>query len=109
MMKRRRFPKAIDLAVFLFAAAVVPAYLSGCAVGGVPAPSASSDIQEILSTGCPLLQTLVATGIKLNKYQTAALQTLSLACPPNPPPNTATTAFADILEAYQLLSPLLLR
>ena len=84
--------------------------LSGCANNGALNAAATADVNTALETACPILtvvQSDVASGmLTLNKYQTAAVNSLALACPPNPAPTNATTAASDILAAFALLQPL---
>ena len=78
--------------------------LSGCAT---VSPVVSQDMQNALATACPIIALVQAdTAIKLNTYQKAALTSLELACPPNPPPTSSLIIAGDILSAYAILQPL---
>jgi hypothetical protein len=81
--------------------------LVGCASNGALSPAATSDIQQALAVGCPILGLIQSSSLALNKYQKSALNTLALACPPNPPPTSAVVAVEDIIAAYTTLQPLL--
>ena len=89
------------------ASAIALAMLAGCSATGTLNPAMTSDIQAALSTGCPILGAVQASGLPLNKYQASAVATLALACPPNPPPTSAYVAASDLIAAYVTLQPLL--
>ena len=90
--------KTIALAGALCVAALA---LNGCQ----PSATAVTDINTALATACPIVT--VASAMKLNKTEAAALRTLELACPPNAPPTNEATVIADVVEAYALLKPLI--
>ena len=96
-------------ALELAAAALACVALVGCAGSGAISPTATADLQKALAAGCPVLAAIQKSGLPLNKYQTAAINTLALACPPNPPPTSAIAAVEDIVAAYATLAPLLKR
>jgi hypothetical protein len=80
--------------------------LAGCNVaGGIGA--AVTDVQSALAVGCPILNAVQASKPTLNANQNAAMATLALACPPNPPPTSAVVAVADLISAYTILQPLI--
>lgn len=88
-------------------ALLLGASLSGCAANATLTAAADTKLQTALSVGCPIAQAIQTSQLKLNAYQTAALQSLELACPPNPPPNSAVMAVEDLIQAYLLLAPLI--
>ncbi len=97
------YPPVLKASVCAFALAT----LAGCAASVSLDPKATADVQQALGVGCPILAAVRASGPSLNAYQKAALNTLALACPPNPPPTSALVAIGDIVTAYATLEPLL--
>jgi hypothetical protein len=91
------------------ASALVAVSLAGCAPGSPPSPKALITVNQALAFGCPIVGAVQGAGLKLNKYQTGALDTLALACPPNPPPTSEAVALADVLSAISILQPLLVK
>ena len=91
----------------LFGALTLAALGAGCTANATLTAAADSKLQAALVVGCPIAQAIQGSGLKLNDRQAAALQALELACPPNPPPDTARVAVVDIVQAYLLLAPLL--
>lgn len=85
----------------VFGLALAP--LAGCNTS----PQVATDIAAALNYGCPVLSAIQAQGIKPNNAQTAALQSLALACPPNPAPTNAAVAATDLVAAATILLPLL--
>ena len=83
--------------------------LAGCNQGQLSG-QALADLQAALAGACPIVasvQSAVSAGtIKLNVGQSAALSTLALACPPNPPPTSGAVIAADIIQAYVVIKPL---
>jgi len=89
------------------ALAVAGLALTGCNATLSLNPTATTQLQNALAVGCPILAAVKSSGLPMNAYQQAAVNTLELACPPNPPPNTALVAVEDIIAAYSVLQPLL--
>jgi len=83
------------------------AALAGCTSTGSVTPAVSADIVNALAIGCPIAAAIQISGLPLNAAEKAALATLALACPPNPPPTSAAVAATDIIAAYVALEPLL--
>jgi hypothetical protein len=81
--------------------------LAGCNVAGGVGAAAVTDVQSALAVGCPILNAVQASKPALNANQKAAMATLALACPPNPPPTSAVVAVADLISAYTILQPLI--
>ena len=65
-----------------------------------------TNINTAVAVGCPVLSAIQSSGLRLNTAQTAAVRTLALLCPPNPPPSAANVVLADVIAAYQTLAPL---
>lgn len=93
----------------LLGALSLASLLTGCAANATLTAAADTKLQSALSVGCPIAQAIQTSGLKLNAGQTAALQSLELACPPNPPPDSAVIAIDDIIQAYLLLAPVMKR
>ena len=93
----------------LLGALPLAALMAGCTANATLTAAADTNLQNALSVGCPIAQAIQTSGLKLNAGQTAALQSLELACPPNPPPDSAVIAVDDIIQAYLLLAPLMKR
>ena len=89
------------------AAALVSLALTGCTSTGSLNAAATSDLQTALAAACPIVAVIQASPLKLNAYQQAALATLQLACPPNPPPTSTVVAVGDLIAAYTTLQPLI--
>ncbi len=94
------------IAVPLAALAICALGLQGCATTGAVSAASATNIQTALGVGCPVLNVIQGSNLTLNANQKAALSTLALACPPNPPPTTAVVAVTDLIEAYAILAPL---
>ena len=88
----------------------LPVALAGAlALSGCQTPNSAttiSDIQTALAVGCPVVSAIQSSALKLTTAQRAALNTLALACPPNPPPTAAGVVLADLISAYTILAPL---
>jgi hypothetical protein len=89
------------------ASALAPLLLCGCTATGALDAAAASDVQAALDVGCPVLNVVQSSNLRLNAIQKSALATLVTACPPNPPPTSAVVAAADLIAAYTTLQPLL--
>lgn len=94
------------LASMTSALALVSLSLAGCNVSGALNAAASVDIRGALAVGCPILNSVKASGSTLNANQTYAEATLASACSPNPAPTTAIITVADVIAAYTVLQPL---
>ena len=84
----------------------VGASLVGCAANSSPSAATPTSVQGAIAIGCPIVTAIEQSTIALNRIQAAALGSLALVCPPNPPPNSATVVISDIVSAYQILRPL---
>ena len=88
----------------------LPVALAGAlALSACQAPNSAatiSDINTALAVGCPVVAAVQSSTLKLTNVQRAALNTLALACPPNPPPTAAGTLLVDLVQAYSILAPL---
>jgi hypothetical protein len=85
---------------FNLAALAVAAMLSACNQTQI------SNVNTAIAVGCPVLASIQSSGLKLNKAQAAAANTLALLCPPNPAPTAAGVVLSDVIAAYQTLAPL---
>ena len=90
-------------------ALAVAAFVSGCTANASLTAAADSKLRTALAVGCPIARAIRTSPLELNAYQSASLQALELACPPNPPPDSAVIAIEDIIQAYLLLAPLVKR
>lgn len=84
----------------IFAALALAGALSACNQTQI------TNIQTAAAVGCPVLSAIQTSGLRLNAAQSAAVRTLALLCPPNPPPTAATVVLSDVIQAYQTLAPL---
>jgi len=81
--------------------------MCGCTSNGTLNSTATADMQNALAVACPIVGVVQASTLPLSGAQKAALSTLTLACPPNPPPTSALIMAEDIISAYTILQPLL--
>lgn len=81
--------------------------LAGCTTVGTLNATATANMNSALAVACPVLLVVESGGLPMNAIQKASLQTLALACPPNPPPTSAVVAAVDIMAAYSALKPLI--
>ncbi len=81
--------------------------LSGCNANLTLNSTATTEMRDALAVGCPVLAAVKSLNLSLDTYQQAAVNTLALVCPPNPPPTSALVAVEDIIAAYATLQPLL--
>ena len=72
---------------------------------GALAPTAQSDINTALAVACPVVAALNGKTPSDSDSQ-AAYSLLASLCPPNAPPTNAVVAALDILNAYEVLKPL---
>jgi hypothetical protein len=89
--------------------ATIAALALALALAGCNAPNSAttiSDINTALAVGCPVVTAVQSSGLRLTNAQRAALNTLALACPPNPPPTAAGVVLVDLVQAYGILAPL---
>ncbi len=93
--------------ILTLASALALNSLVGCASGGGVGPQTAADIENVLSVACPAVSAIQSSRLSLNAYQKSAVQTLALACPPNPPPTNAIVAANDLVAAFSILQPLL--
>ena len=88
----------------------LPLAIAGAlALAGCNAPNSAatiSDINTALAVGCPVVTAVQSSALKLTNVQRAALNTLALACPPNPKPTAAGVLLVDLVQAYSILAPL---
>ena len=99
----------LTLKHFKFSLALLAApalLLSACSANLTLTPTAQADIQTALNAACPVLAAVQSAAVKPNARQVAAMNTLALACPPNPAPTNAVVAATDLLAAAQILAPL---
>lgn len=81
--------------------------LSACTSTGALTPTAQSDITEALAIACPVEAAVhPQVAAQANANATAADSLLASICPPNPAPTNAVVAALDILNAYEVLKPL---
>ena len=93
--------KIASLAALILAAV----FLAACN-GGQITPDQQALIQSDLDTFCPVLAALQpATVQAFNGNVAKAYNTLSLACPPNPPPTNWVVIGADMLDAVTVIQP----
>jgi len=81
--------------------------LAACTPTGTLDSTATANLQNALAVACPIIGAVQSAGLPLNAAQSAALKTVTLACPPNPPPTSALLAVEDVLSAYAILQPLI--
>jgi hypothetical protein len=78
---------------------------TGCTSTGALNPTASSDITSALAVACPVVAA-VSEKVPSDANSQAAYSLLVSLCPPNAPPTNAVVAALDILNAYEVLKPL---
>jgi hypothetical protein len=78
---------------------------AGCTSTGALAPAAQSDIDTALAVACPVAAALSGK-VPSDADSQAAYSLLVSLCPPNAPPTNAVVAALDILNAYEVLKPL---
>jgi hypothetical protein len=90
----------------VFMGAVALALCSAaCTSTGALAPAAQSDITTALAVACPVVAALNGK-VPSDANSQAAYSLLASLCPPNPAPTNAVVAALDILNAYEVLKPL---
>jgi len=87
------------------AAIAFAAMAAACTSTGSLTPAAQSDIAQALAIACPV-EAAVHSKIPTDADSQAADSLLVSVCPPNPPPTNAVVAALDILNAYEVLKPL---
>ena len=78
---------------------------AACTSTGALAPGAQSDITTSLAVACPVIAALSGK-VPSDANSQAAYSLLASLCPPNPAPTNAVVAALDILNAYEVLKPL---
>lgn len=92
--------------------AIVAAMAGALALSACDKPNSAatiSDFDTALALGCPVVASIQAGGKTLSALQRAALATLAIVCPPNPPPTAAGVVLSDIVRAYGVLAPLVVK
>ena len=79
--------------------------LSACANSVALNARATADVAAALAQVCPLVDIAKPYLGQFNGNARNAYDVIASACPPNPPPNNAIVAAADLLAAYQVLKP----
>ena len=92
-------------ALALASAVALVLFCGACTSTGGLAPAAQSDVTAALAVACPVAAALNGK-IPSDANSQAAYSLLASLCPPNPAPTNAVVAALDILNAYEVLKPL---
>ena len=81
--------------------------LAGCsATTGTLTPAAQTTVQQYLDAYCPVEAAVRVQAQAGSASVKAADKVLQSACPPNPAPTNAVVAAVDLLNAYNVIAPL---